>query len=151
MDVWKELGALPTPIASPEVFSALQTGVVEAQENPISSNYQKALWEVQKYTIMTNHLFDYFLWESSKKWCEDLSPDLKKIFDEVTAAGIQRSTDITFEMEDSYRADMEKRGMIYLDIDFRAFREKALPAIERATKDLEPWVYEEFNNILAKL
>jgi tripartite ATP-independent transporter DctP family solute receptor len=152
MDVWKELGTLPTPVASPEVFSALQTGVVESQENPISSNYQKALWEVQKYTIMTNHLFDYFLWESSKNWCESLDPQLRKIFDDVVAAGIQKSTDITSEMEANYRADMEKRGMTYVDnVDFRAFREKALPAIERATQDLEPWVYEELKNILAKL
>ena len=47
--VWKELGALPTPVAWPEVFTALQTGVVNGQENPIMQIYEGKLYEVQKY------------------------------------------------------------------------------------------------------
>ena len=56
--VWKAFGTIPAPIPSPEIFSSLQTGVVEAQENPVSSNYNAKLWEVQKYMVMTNHIVD---------------------------------------------------------------------------------------------
>jgi TRAP-type C4-dicarboxylate transport system substrate-binding protein len=152
IEIWKEVGVLPTPVASPEVFSALQTGVVEAQENPISSNYQKGLWEVQKYTMMTNHLFDYFLWLLSKNWYESLDAGRKKVFDEVVAAGIKRATDITFEKEGAYRDEMAGKGMTYIeDVDFKAFQEKARPAIERVCKEFEPWVYEELLKIMANL
>jgi tripartite ATP-independent transporter DctP family solute receptor len=151
MDVWKELGAMPTPVASPEVFSALQTGVVEAQENPISSNYQKGLWEVQKYTVMTNHLVDLFIWLSPKNWLNGLNEDFRKMFVELSAACAQRATDITFEKESEYRSDMEKRGMSYIDkIDIQSFRDKARPAIERACNAFEPWVYEELQRVITQ-
>jgi TRAP-type C4-dicarboxylate transport system substrate-binding protein len=152
IEIWKEIGVLPTPVASPEVFSALQTGVVEAQENPISSNYQKGLWEVQKYTMMTNHLFDYFLWLVSKNWYDSLENEHRKVFDEIMVKGIKLATDITFEKEDACRVEMEQKGMKYIEnIDFRAFQEKARPAIERVCRDFEPWVLEELQKILEKI
>ncbi|HWU36049.1 MAG TPA: TRAP transporter substrate-binding protein, partial [Candidatus Acidoferrum sp.] len=60
--VWKEVGALPTPVAWPEVFTALQTGVVNGQENPIMQIYEAKLYEVQKFVMMTEHLSTYFHW-----------------------------------------------------------------------------------------
>ena len=57
VDVWKELGALPTVIPAPEIYLAMKTGQVEAHENTLVSPYSRKLWEVQKYIIETDHVF----------------------------------------------------------------------------------------------
>lgn len=56
IETWKALGANPTPIAFPEVYTALQLGTVDGQENPIPVIYANKFYEVCKYLAMTNHL-----------------------------------------------------------------------------------------------
>ena len=72
--IWKELGALPTPVAWPEVFTALQTGVVNGQENPVMQIYEGKLYEVQKFVMMTEHISSYFHWVANEKFLQGLSP-----------------------------------------------------------------------------
>ena len=55
-DSWTALGAIPTPIAFSEVYMALQTGVVEAQENPAETILAYKFYEAQKYLILTEHI-----------------------------------------------------------------------------------------------
>ena len=55
--VWRALGALPTPMALPEVFTALQQGVVDGQENPIGAIINNKFGQVQKHITVTNHAF----------------------------------------------------------------------------------------------
>ncbi|MBI3988046.1 MAG: TRAP transporter substrate-binding protein [candidate division NC10 bacterium] len=53
---WKAFGAIPTPMAFPEVFTALQTGIIDAQENPLTLIYSAGFHKVAKYLVMTEHL-----------------------------------------------------------------------------------------------
>jgi tripartite ATP-independent transporter DctP family solute receptor len=55
--VWRALGALPTPMALPEVFTSLQNGTVDGQENPIGAIINNKFGQVQKYLTLTNHAF----------------------------------------------------------------------------------------------
>lgn len=55
---WKALGANPTPMAFNEVFTALQQGTIDAQENPVELIYDNKLNEVQSYLIMTKHMYN---------------------------------------------------------------------------------------------
>ncbi|TCT28203.1 DctP family TRAP transporter solute-binding subunit [Martelella mediterranea] len=55
--VWEALGVLPTPMAIPEVYTALQQGVVDGQENPVGAILNNRFGEVQKYLSMTDHAF----------------------------------------------------------------------------------------------
>jgi TRAP-type transport system periplasmic protein len=55
--VWRQLGALPTPMSLPEVFTALQQGVVDGQENPIGAIINNKFGQVQKHLTITNHAF----------------------------------------------------------------------------------------------
>jgi TRAP-type transport system periplasmic protein len=57
LQVWRALGALPTPMAIPEVFTALQQGVVDGQENPIGAIINNKFGQVQKYLTISNHAF----------------------------------------------------------------------------------------------
>ena len=57
--LFREVGADPTPIPFPELYSALQTGVVDAQENPVSTVYHQGFYEVQDYVTVTNHVLGH--------------------------------------------------------------------------------------------
>ncbi len=75
----KSLGANPTPIAWPEVYTALQTGVVDGEENPVSTILFAKFAEVQKYLTLDGHVYgvDWFL--INDKFFQSLSPDLQYI------------------------------------------------------------------------
>jgi len=75
----KSLGASPTPIAWTEVYNALQTGVVDGQENPVSVIIYAKLYEVQKYITLDGHVYgvDWFL--INEKFYQSLPDDLKYI------------------------------------------------------------------------
>ncbi len=88
--VWGELGAVVSPIPSPEVYSALQTGVIDAQENMISNIWGRKLHEAQKYLINTAHQQSYTTIMAQKKWWDGLTDAerqaIQKAVDTASAA-----------------------------------------------------------------
>jgi tripartite ATP-independent transporter DctP family solute receptor len=90
----KSLGANPTPVPWPETYSALQSGVVDGQENPVSSILFAKLYEVQKFLTLDGHVYgvDWFL--VNEKFFQSLSPDLQFIVLEAAkvSCGVGRGT-----------------------------------------------------------
>ena len=82
------MGASPQPMAFAEVYGALQTGVVDGQENTWSNIYTKKFFEVQDSSTDTNHQLLAYLFMTSKEWLDSLKPEVReqflKIADEVT-------------------------------------------------------------------
>lgn len=143
IEVWKELGCLPTPIPSPEVFGALQMGVVEAQENPISSIHEKRLWEVQKYLVLTDHIVDFNGYFMNKPWFENLSPKHQELVMQAVQDALAYTGNLAAEREQELLEDLKKNGMEVVIPDKDEFRKKAAPAAERLKVQWAPWVYEE--------
>lgn len=77
--VFKALGANPTPMSYSELFTALQQGVVDAQENPVTTIYNDHLYEVQKHFSDTNHLYNAVVFTMGKKFYDGLSKENQKI------------------------------------------------------------------------
>jgi tripartite ATP-independent transporter DctP family solute receptor len=73
------LGASPTSINFSEVYSALQTRIVDGQENPLAVIYTAKLYEVQKYCALTNHMWDGFWFLANRRAWERLPPELRAI------------------------------------------------------------------------
>ena len=148
--VWKELGALPTPVAWPEVFTALQTGVVNGQENPILQIYEAKLYEVQKYVMLTDHLSAYFHWFGNQKFLQGLSSEHRKIVEDAvkhaTAWGSGKQEEKTAEL----RATLEKKhGVQFVTVDKQKFFQAARPAIDRiAAQQWAPEVKDLLKEIL---
>ena len=148
--VWKEIGALPTPVAWPEVFTALQTGVVNGQENPILQIYEAKLYEVQKYVMLTDHLSAYFHWFGNEKFLQGLSPENRRIVEDAvrmaTAWGSGKQEEKTAEL----RSTMEKRhGVQFVSVDKQKFFQAARPAIDRiAAQQWAPEVQDLLKEIL---
>jgi TRAP-type C4-dicarboxylate transport system substrate-binding protein len=75
----KALGAQPTPIAFPELYTALQTGVVDGQENPVPTFIFAKLYEVQKHLTLDGHNYGIDWFVLSDKFYKSLPPDLLKV------------------------------------------------------------------------
>lgn len=146
--VWKGLGALPTPIAWSEVYSALQTNVVDAQENPYENILTAKLYEVQKYTMKTEHLYNVFHWVVGKKFFDGLTPEHQKII--LTAA--EEATKWGDEQKEKLDKELEQKlidlGNEIVTVDKKLFRQAALPAIKELSKDWAPGVWDEVKGYL---
>jgi len=79
VEQFKALGAIPVVLPFSEVYSALQQGVVDGQENTISNIYTKKFYEVQKYMTISNHGYLGYMVVISKKFWNKLPADLKKV------------------------------------------------------------------------
>jgi len=147
VDVWKELGALPTVIPAPEIYLAMKTGQVDAHENSLVSPYSRKLWEVQKYIILTGHVYFPWHWVASKKWFEGLAPEDQQLIREA----VQEARTFGSKAEDDYDAfyaeELKKHGMEFMTPDLKAIRAKAMPAIQRAVSELSPQVAVEVDRL----
>lgn len=148
--VWKEIGALPTPVAWPEVFTALQTGVVNGQENPILQIYEAKLYEVQKYVMLTEHLSAYFHWFGNEKFLQGLSRENRKIVEDAvkqaTAWGSSKQEEKTAELRSIMQT---KHGVQFVTVDKQKFFQAARPAIDRiAAQQWAPEVKDLLKEIL---
>lgn len=147
--VWKAFGALPSSIASTEVFSALQTGVVDAQENPITSNFDKQLWEVQKYTIMTNHIVDMEGYVISKKFYDTLDKATQKVILNSARDALKWQTQDSRSIEKKDKAEMESKGMKFVTVDLKPFQKIARGTLPHFESEWEPWVAGEVQKALS--
>lgn len=75
LKAFEQLGAKPTPMAFSELFSALQQGVVDGQENPLSNIYSNKLHEVQPYLTLDGHVFTLVLFAVDQSWFNSLSEE----------------------------------------------------------------------------
>jgi tripartite ATP-independent transporter DctP family solute receptor len=148
--VWKALGALPVAIPAPEIYMAMQTGQVEAHENTLVSPYSRSLWEVQKYIIMTSHIYWPWWWVASESWFKKLTPEQQKIIRESAAAAAKYGEKVEREKDDFYVVELKKKGMTFIDPDIDSIKKAAKPAILDEVKRLHPDIQKEMIQYLPK-
>jgi len=79
MTMVRSMGGSPTPISWGELYSALQQGVVDGQENPLGVIYDTKFYEVQKYATVDNHVLGTNMILANEKWFQGLPADLRQI------------------------------------------------------------------------
>lgn len=122
--LFQALGAGPTPINFNELYSALQTKLVEGQENPLPIISTAKLYEVQQYCSMTNHVWDGYWILGNRRAFQRLPKDVQEIVErEFTRAGKEERADID-RLSGTLRADLTTKGMKFIDPDQNAFRAK---------------------------
>lgn len=121
---WDALGAKTTPIAFSEVFTSLQQGVINAQENPLPLTKMAAMYEVQQYVNLTAHNFGWTYPVIGEKKFNEMPADLQAIFLEC-AKEMQAYERQLFEKNDALtRAELEAKGMTFVEVDREAFKKK---------------------------
>ena len=123
----KQLGAAPTPIPYSEVFTSLQQGVIDGQENPIMNIYDSKFYEVQKFMTLTNHNYTFTSLLMSKKFFDTLSPDVQKAIMESNAIADKQARQTLADKEnDMLKKLAEKMQITKLNTeDLKKFRDVA--------------------------
>ena len=122
--MFKALGVSPTSINFAEVYSALQTGIVQGQENPLAIIYTSKLYEVQKFCSMTNHMWDGFWMLGNKKSFERLPKDLQEIVRvNINEAGVKQRADVR-KLNESLAGEIKAKGIQINEPDHEAFHAK---------------------------
>lgn len=116
------IGASPTPMNFSEVYSSLQTKVIEGQENSISLVQTTRLYEVQKYCALTGHSWDGYWPMANPDYWAQLPDDFKTLIsDELDRSAIDQRADIA-SLDQSLKAKLVQEGMTIRDIDKQGFK-----------------------------
>ncbi|WP_424140040.1 TRAP transporter substrate-binding protein [Roseomonas chloroacetimidivorans] len=121
--LFESYGAAPASINIKEAYSALQTNLVDGEENPLAIISNWKFYEVQKYCSLTDHMWDGFWLLSNKRAWQRLPADLQKIVsDNMDTSAQHQRTDIR-DLNNRLQSELEKQGMIFNQPDKAAFRE----------------------------
>jgi len=133
--MFQAYGANPSPLALSEVFVALQTGVMDAQENPLAQIYPSRFYEVQKYLSMTGHVYTPAYVTAGASWSR-LPPDVQKILAD-TAVEMQPAVfRIAADLDGDLLAKLKKAGMQVNEADKPAFIKASAKIYEEFAKDV---------------
>jgi tripartite ATP-independent transporter DctP family solute receptor len=122
--MFKAFDAAPASINFNEVYSALQTKIVEGQENPLALISTAKLYEVQKYCSLTNHMWDGYWFLANRRAWEALPDDVRTIVaSNINAAAVNARVD-TEKLNATVRQDLTAKGLTFNQPDVAPFREK---------------------------
>jgi tripartite ATP-independent transporter DctP family solute receptor len=122
--MFKAFDAAPASINFNEVYSALQTKVVEGQENPLALISTAKLYEVQKYCSLTNHMWDGFWFLANRRAWEKLPEDVRAVVARnINAAAVKERGD-TEKLNATVREDLAGKGLTFNQPEVTAFRDK---------------------------
>lgn len=120
IDAW---GATPVVTATAEMYMALQTGLADGQESPLSWQRDQKYWEVQKYVMKTGHFIQNNGIAINEKFFQSLPNDIKQILIEEAANMAEEATENYIRANQAAEADLVANGMIVVDdVDIDAFR-----------------------------
>jgi TRAP-type transport system periplasmic protein len=123
--MFEDFGASPISINASEMYSALQTHIADAQENPLFTIYVNKLQEVQKYCSLTNHMWDGFWALANRRAWQALPEDVRTIAARhINAAAVAERADVEKLNNETARGDLEKAGMVFNNVDTGPFRDK---------------------------
>jgi tripartite ATP-independent transporter DctP family solute receptor len=122
--MFKAFDASPASINFNEVYSALQTKIVDGQENPLAIIATAKLYEVQKYCSLTNHMWDGFWFLANQRAWQSLPDDVRTIVAKrINAAGLKEREDVA-KLNASLQQDLTAKGLIFNRPDPAPFRSK---------------------------
>jgi tripartite ATP-independent transporter DctP family solute receptor len=129
---FRQLGADATPMAWGEVFTSLQQGLLDAQENPIPIIYTFKLNEVQKYVSLTGHVYSPAPLLMSKKTWDRMPADIQKVMADTALEVAKYQRGLIREQEQKQVGELKAKGMIVIENpDRAAFREAMKPVFEQ--------------------
>lgn len=136
MEGYRTFGILPTPMAFPEVFGALQQGVVDGQENPIPVILASKFSQVQKHLSLTGHVYSPALLLTSPRVWNKLSDADKAVFTSAAKASVVATRKKVNDDEANGIAQLEKDGMqVVKQVNGASFRDATKPAYANYAKE----------------
>ncbi|KJS20190.1 MAG: hypothetical protein VR72_15625 [Clostridiaceae bacterium BRH_c20a] len=133
LDTFKQWGANATPMAWPEVYPAMQQGVIDGHDNAADTVNANKLWEVQKHFSDSQHLYSAVVLGLSPNFYNKLNDADKKMFMEVSAEVTKYEREIAAKMYDEGLINLRKNMTVTEkdEIDFEAFKASVQPVWEK--------------------
>ncbi|MEI7444639.1 MAG: TRAP transporter substrate-binding protein [Burkholderiales bacterium] len=134
------MGATATPVEVSELATALATGLVVGQENPLPNIFNLKLYEVQKFVMMTNHMQSVLAVFVNERIWQSIPAGDRKIMEDVMREVGQKTLQWDRDSSAQYRKDLEAKGMVFIEqkdgLDVEAFRRSVLAQVQ---KDFPDW------------
>ncbi|MBN9655110.1 TRAP transporter substrate-binding protein [Halobacillus sp. GSS1] len=142
LDAFKALGANPTPMAFTELFTAMQQGTVDGQENPYATIYLQKFYEVQDHVSNTHHIYSPFVFLMSKSFYDGLTEDQQKIVKDAAVEAGKHERKLNREANEKYLKQLQEEGMEYTEISDEA-RQEMVDAVAPVIEDYKSKIGEE--------
>jgi tripartite ATP-independent transporter DctP family solute receptor len=142
VEFWNALGAKASPMAFSEVFTGLQSHVIEAQENPLALIRSASFSEVQDYVNLTDHVRSWIYLAVSERNFDRLTPEQQEAIRKSARIAQAYEHELFLKDEARFRADLEAQGMEFVEVDQQAFAKAGQEAIVQSLGDMAP-LYEQ--------
>ena len=138
MAFWEAIGAEPTPMAWNEVYFALQSGNLAAEENAADTIVGANLNEVQKYLSLTNHILYANMMIMNQEAWESLDPAYQEALTQAVSESLTEMSAQLAQIDEDNKADLESKGMIITEYGPEFYEEVlALPAVQDLYKSID--------------
>jgi tripartite ATP-independent transporter DctP family solute receptor len=142
------LGATPTPLDFSEVYQGLRTGIVDGQENPVSTIHSAKLYEVQDYLMLTQHIFGIVAVMINEGVYQSLSPEAQAAMQEAALEAADYADGLAMKEEAELKEKLREAGMTIIGpddgLDLEAFR-------TRVQESVYPKFAEQWGEILPEV
>jgi tripartite ATP-independent transporter DctP family solute receptor len=131
VDTWKALGADATPMAWTEVYTALQQGVIDSQENPLPTIYDVRFYEVQKYLNLTQHVYSPAPLMMSKELFDSFSSEDQQAILKAANIATKYQRQVSMELQEKMIEALREKGMVVTKPNLSSFKEKVKPVYDK--------------------
>lgn len=138
IDFFETLGANATPMSFNELFTGLQQGTVEAQENPPSLIYSNKFYEVQKYLSLTEHVNNFLAFIMNKNKFDSLSADQQAVIEKAAENYVKLQRQMEVEDTDKSVQDLANAGLAVNEVseeNKQVFKDALKPMYEKYSKE----------------
>ena len=154
IELFNALGANAVPMPFPEVYTALETGAIDGQENPAPSILTAKLNEVQDYMTLTNHTYNPQMVMVSAKFWDTLNDEERKVLQDAAVEARDYERAVAREQSAKAVEELKSEGMEVSELppeEFAKFREKAKPVADKYAAQIDPALWQQLTDQLAQL
>lgn len=147
IEAWQDMGATPTPFSFSELYTALQQGTIDAQENPIELIYSQKFYEQQNTITLTNHLQQCQQWLMNPAFYNSLSDENKAIVDAGIQAACEAATNYALDNEAAWTQEIKDYGCSVVELtpeQMQVFKDAVAPEWESVQAKVSPEVWEAY-------
>ncbi len=146
IQTFEALKSNPTPMDFGEVYSGLQTGIVDGQENPLETFYAAGFYEVQDYVILSNHMFKPAFVTINDKFFNELSSEYQQVLLDAAAEAEEYADEKLEVSAREMREELEGRGISFIEPDIDTFIEATQPV--RDSLGIAAWGEEVYQKVV---
>ncbi|MFD1415804.1 TRAP transporter substrate-binding protein [Oceanobacillus jeddahense] len=147
IEAWQSVGANPTPMSFEELYTALQQGTINGQENPMGLMNISRFYEVQDYLTLTNHIYSPYVVLMNKPFYDELPPDLQEVLQEVITEAQTYNRELATQEDVDALEVMKEQGVQVTELEqseLDRFQEAMTPIYEEYREMIGPDIYDAF-------